>query len=111
MHKENAILRGIKNGDIIKIYNDRGAVLGVAHVTERICHGIIHSYEASAIYDPLEPGKPYSIDRGGCVNILTYDIQECSGICSQLLSSLSGLMGSLIEILIMMQRSYKGGSL
>ena len=71
MHKEDANERGIKDGDIVKLYNDRGAVLGVAHVTERMRPGVIHSYEASAIYDPLEPGKPYSIDRGGCINILT----------------------------------------
>ena len=27
--------------------------------------------EAGAKYDPLEPGKAGSIDRGGCVNLLT----------------------------------------
>jgi len=31
-----------------------------------VCHG----YESSAIYDPMgEPGK--SVDRGGCLNLLT----------------------------------------
>ena len=30
----------------------------------------MHSYESSAVYDPIgEPGK--SADRGGCINILT----------------------------------------
>ena len=31
----------------------------------------IHSYASSAKYDPLEPGKADSIDKGGCVNMLT----------------------------------------
>ncbi len=63
--------RGIKNNDIIKLYNDRGAVLCIAVITERVLPGIIHSYASSANYDPLEPGKAKSIDRGGCVNLLT----------------------------------------
>jgi trimethylamine-N-oxide reductase (cytochrome c) len=40
-------------------------------VTERVRPGTVHSYEAAAKYDPLEPGKPGSPDRGGCVNLLT----------------------------------------
>jgi len=43
----------------------------VAWLTERIKKGIIHTYQAGAKYDPLEPGKPGSIDRGGCANLLT----------------------------------------
>ncbi len=63
--------RGIKRGDIVKLYNDRGAVLGIAELTERIKPGVVHAYESSAKYDPLEPGKVGSIDKGGCVNLLT----------------------------------------
>jgi trimethylamine-N-oxide reductase (cytochrome c) len=33
--------------------------------------GVVHCYESSGIYDPLEPGKAGSIDRGGCINLLT----------------------------------------
>lgn len=67
----DANARGIKDGDIVKLYNDRGAVLGIAQVTERLRPGVIHSYEGSAKYDPIEAGKPYSPDRGGCINILS----------------------------------------
>jgi len=59
------------DGDIIKMYNDRGSVLGIAQITERVRPGVLHSYESSGIYDPLEPGKAYSPDRGGCVNLIT----------------------------------------
>jgi trimethylamine-N-oxide reductase (cytochrome c) len=71
IHPSDAEVRGIRNGDIIKIYNDRGAVLGIAQVTERIMPGVIHSYEGSSKYDPTQPGTPGSVDRGGCVNLLT----------------------------------------
>jgi trimethylamine-N-oxide reductase (cytochrome c) len=53
------------------MYNDRGAVLGIAQLTERVKPGVIHSFQACAKYDPLEPGKPGSIDKGGVVNLLT----------------------------------------
>jgi len=71
IHTSDAEPRGIKNGDIVKLYNDRGAVLCIAKVTERVRPEIIHSYCSSSLYDPLEPGKAGSIDRGGCVNLLT----------------------------------------
>ncbi|MFC1845969.1 molybdopterin-dependent oxidoreductase [Chloroflexota bacterium] len=71
VHPEDAGARGINDGDIIKIYNDRATVLGIAQVTERVKPGVIHSYEASSKYEPLVPGDPASPDMGGCVNMLT----------------------------------------
>jgi anaerobic selenocysteine-containing dehydrogenase len=62
--------RGIKNRELVKVFNDRGVVICAAQVTERVPPGTVHSYESSAIYDPIgEPG--ISPDRGGCVNLLT----------------------------------------
>ena len=70
VNSSDAIERGIKENDLIKLYNDRGAVICAAKLTERVPPGIVHSYEASAVYDPIgEPGK--SVDRGGCINQLT----------------------------------------
>jgi molybdopterin guanine dinucleotide-containing S/N-oxide reductase-like protein len=71
IHPSDAEPRGIIDGDIVRLYNDRGAVLCIAEVTERIKPGVVHSYYGSAKYDPIEPGNPDSVDRGGCVNILT----------------------------------------
>jgi len=71
IHPLDAEPRGIKNRDIVKLYNDRGVVLGIARLTERLRPGVVHSYQASSKYDPIEPGKVGSIDRAGCVNILT----------------------------------------
>jgi len=71
IHPKDAEARGIKQGDIVKLYNDRGIVLCIATLTERMKPGVIHCYESSGVYDPLEPGKPGSPDRGGCINLLT----------------------------------------
>jgi trimethylamine-N-oxide reductase (cytochrome c) len=73
LHPEDAASRGISHGDIVKLYNDRAAVLCIAVVTERIRPRVVHSYVSSAKYDPLEPGDPTSPDRGGCVALLTPD--------------------------------------
>ena len=71
LHAEDAAARGIRNGDLVKLHNDRGAILGVALTTERVRKGMVFVYQAGAKYDPLEPGKADSIDRGGCANLLT----------------------------------------
>jgi trimethylamine-N-oxide reductase (cytochrome c) len=71
IHPRDAAPRGIRNGDVVRLFNDRGSVLCVAVVTERIKPGVIHSYASSAKYDPLIPGRADSPDKGGCVNILT----------------------------------------
>ncbi len=70
LNREDAASRGIKHGDLVKVFNDRGAVVCAAWLTERLPGGVCHGYESCAVYDPMgEPGK--SIDRGGCLNLLT----------------------------------------
>jgi trimethylamine-N-oxide reductase (cytochrome c) len=70
INSKDANARGIEEGDLVKVFNDRGVVVCAARITERVRPGTVHSYEGSAVYDPMgEPGS--SPDRGGCVNILT----------------------------------------
>jgi len=71
IHPLDAASRGIQQSDLVKLYNDRGTVLGIAELTERVRPGVIHCYGSSGIYEPLEPGNSHSVDRGGCVNLLT----------------------------------------
>jgi len=69
MNPLDAAVRGIKQHDLVKVYNDRGAVICAAVLTERLARGVAHSYESSALYEPMgEPGR--SVDRGGVVNLL-----------------------------------------
>ncbi|MGD0663554.1 MAG: molybdopterin-dependent oxidoreductase [Syntrophorhabdales bacterium] len=70
INSKDAKGRGIGEGDLVRVFNDRGVVVCAARITERVRPGTVHSYEGSAVYDPMgEPGS--SPDRGGCVNILT----------------------------------------
>jgi anaerobic selenocysteine-containing dehydrogenase len=67
---KDAAARGIKDGDLVRAFNDRGSVVLSAQVTERMVPGVAHSYESCAEYDPIGvPGE--STDRGGCVNVLS----------------------------------------
>ena len=70
MNPEDAQSRGIAAHDLVRVYNNRGAVICVAHLTNRLKPGIMHSYESSAVYDPMgDPGR--AVDRGGCVYLLS----------------------------------------
>lgn len=71
MNPIDAADRGIKQGDLVRVYNDRGSVICMAYLTERLKPHCCMAYQAGAKYDPLEPGKEGSPDRGGCMNLLT----------------------------------------
>ena len=63
----DAAERGIGNGDVVKVCNERGGVLGGAYVTERIMPGVVYM-DHGARYDPIVPGE---LDRGGAINTIT----------------------------------------
>ncbi|MBN1190097.1 MAG: molybdopterin-dependent oxidoreductase [Dehalococcoidales bacterium] len=67
IHPNDAQARGIRNGDVIRVYNERGAVMGGAYVTERIMPGVVYM-DHGARYDPIIPGE---LDRGGAINTIT----------------------------------------
>ena len=62
----DARARGIKQGDIIKVFNERGAVLGGAKVTQRVMPGVVYM-DHGARYDPIVPGE---LDRRGAIKPL-----------------------------------------
>ena len=66
IHPKDAATRGISNGDVVKIFNNRGTVLCGAYVTERIMPGSV-SVDHGAKYDPIVPGE---FDRGGAINTI-----------------------------------------
>ena len=66
--------RGIKDGNMVRVFNDRGEMVIPARVTGRIMPGVV-DIPQGAWYDPDENG----VDRGGCPNILTKDIASPGG--------------------------------
>jgi len=67
INPQDAAKRGIKGGDIVQVFNERGIVLGGAYVTERIRPGATYC-DHGAMFDPIVPGE---IDRGGAINTIT----------------------------------------
>ena len=59
--------RGIKNGDVVVVRNDRGAVQLPAKVTPRIIPGLVALPQGSW----YKPNPKTGIDEGACMNSLT----------------------------------------
>jgi len=66
MHTADAAARGIANGDRVKVFNDRGALVIPCRVTSRIMPGVV-AVPQGAWWVPDGEG----VDRGGNVNVLT----------------------------------------
>lgn len=77
INTDDAAARGIADGDIVRIFNDRGQLLAGATVTDAIRPGVIRVCEGGW-YDPIEPGTPGSLDAYGDVNNVTVDIGTSS---------------------------------
>lgn len=69
MNPTNAEDRGLKDGDIVRVFNDRGQILCGVRTTRRLVKGVVQIAYGSWS-DLLEP-KPGAIDRGGDSNFLT----------------------------------------
>ncbi|MBI2832172.1 MAG: molybdopterin-dependent oxidoreductase [Chloroflexi bacterium] len=69
--------RGIRDGDMVRVFNDRGQVVISARVSERIMPGVVDLPEG-AWYDPDTKG----VDRGGCCNVLTRNVTSPAGALS-----------------------------
>jgi trimethylamine-N-oxide reductase (cytochrome c) len=70
INHELAEQKGIKDGDVVRLFNDRGSVLCVARVTWRLNPQTIHAYTSSGIYNPIKYGQYKSWDKGGSINVL-----------------------------------------
>jgi trimethylamine-N-oxide reductase (cytochrome c) len=64
--------RGIKDGDVVRVFNDRGALLAGAVVTDRIRPGVVRVNEGGW-YDPLKRGQTGALDKYGSANVLAVD--------------------------------------
>lgn len=68
----DAAERGLIDGDIVKVFNDRGALLAGARVTHEVRTGVVQ-LATGAWYDPENPAEPNSLDKHGNPNVLTID--------------------------------------
>jgi biotin/methionine sulfoxide reductase len=72
LHPADAQARKLKAGDIVRVFNDRGACLAGVTIDDQVRHGVVQM-STGAWYDPLEPGKLGSLCKHGNPNVLTPD--------------------------------------
>jgi len=68
----DAKARGLAPGDIVRVFNDRGACLAGVRVSDGLRPGVVEM-ATGAWYDPLEPGRLGTLDKHGNPNVLTMD--------------------------------------
>jgi anaerobic dimethyl sulfoxide reductase subunit A len=62
----DAAARGIADGNLVHVWNERGELVIHARLTPRIMPGVV-DIPQGAWWDP----NPDGVDRGGCINVLT----------------------------------------
>lgn len=84
LHPHDAAARGIRDGDIVRLYNDRGACLAGAVLSEALRPGVVQ-LATGAWYDPADPTEKQPTCLHGNPNVLTRDAgtselaQGCTG--------------------------------
>ncbi len=70
INARDAETRGIRQHDLVKVYNARGAVICAADITATTMPGVVRANESCAEFDLIStPEGP--VERGGCLNLLT----------------------------------------
>jgi biotin/methionine sulfoxide reductase len=71
MHPDDAAARGLADGQIVRVFNDRGATLAGLRVTDAVRPGVVRLSTGSWFDPDPVPGRP---ERHGNPNVLTLDI-------------------------------------
>ena len=86
INPQDAAARGIKDGDIVRLFNARGACLASARLSEKIRRGVVQ-LPTGAWYDPEDPEDDNPLCVHGNPNVLTRDVgtsRLAQGCCGQL---------------------------
>ncbi len=73
LHPDDARSRGIAEGDLLRVFNDRGACLAAARLSDRIRPGVVR-LSTGAWFDPADAGSNRPLEKHGNPNALTLDI-------------------------------------
>ncbi len=73
VHPEDAAARGLRDGDVARVFNRRGACLAGVRLDGGLLRGVV-SMATGAWYDPARPGDPDALCVHGNPNVLTADI-------------------------------------
>ena len=70
MHPDDATVRGLSQGDLVRIFNDRGATLAAVAIRDDLVERVVQ-LPTGAWWDPIESD---GLDRSGNPNVLTRDV-------------------------------------
>lgn len=73
LHPDDAATRGIRDGDIVRVFNDRGACLAGAMLSTALRRGVVQ-LATGAWYSPVDRAAANSLDAHGNPNVLTHDL-------------------------------------
>jgi biotin/methionine sulfoxide reductase len=73
MHPDDAASRGLADGAVVRVFNDRGAVAAGLRVTEAIRPGVV-AMATGAWWNPARPGATDAPCLHGNANVLTQDV-------------------------------------
>jgi biotin/methionine sulfoxide reductase len=72
IHPDDAAARGIADGDVVRVFNDRGSCLAGAVVTTDVRPNVVN-LSTGAWFDPVDPSAPDAMCAHGNPNVLTGD--------------------------------------
>jgi biotin/methionine sulfoxide reductase len=72
IHPEDASARGLRAGEVVRVFNDRGQCLAGVRLDDGLKPGVVQM-STGAWYDPLLPGEIGTLDKHGNPNVLTLD--------------------------------------
>jgi len=72
LHPADAAARGVAAGDVVRVFNDRGAFLAGVVLTDDLLPGVVQ-IATGAWYDPLAGGVPGTLEKHGNPNVVTLD--------------------------------------
>lgn len=77
INRQDALARGIAEGEVVRVFNDRGAFLAGVMVSDDIRPGVVQ-IATGAWFDPLAKGQANSLEKHGNPNVLTEDVGASS---------------------------------
>lgn len=79
MNSEDARERGLTQRDLVKLHNERAAVVCAVDISPLVARGSLKTFESCAEFDFIEDADGSLIDRGGCMNLLTPSRTQAQG--------------------------------
>ncbi|MFC2063566.1 molybdopterin-dependent oxidoreductase [Chloroflexota bacterium] len=97
LNPQDAEARSIKDGDIVRVFNERGSVLGGAVLTQKVRTGVIRFEKAGGGHHII-PGEVHQGGNPNCINPMLGFSQNVYGLaCTHFLADVEKLSGEQMQ--------------